>query len=207
MGWFLGVRLPESEMTDAAMLAAGRALYVCNQFEEKCRFVLRNMEIIDRYIADPVASIAEVFENLPSSPKMLGGTLEKIKAKADAFGVTEEQLEVLVRAKKGRNLVAHEGINIGPLYSIKHGEVLQVLQRLRSAVADVAAGDNIVSTWIYSLDEPREPVPHIATTYPDLIDRWVFGHLLGRDDSSSWAIAFHQGLLGVPEITRRELRL
>jgi hypothetical protein len=44
MGWFLGVRMPESEITDAAMLAAGRALYVCNQFEEKCRIVLRNMQ-------------------------------------------------------------------------------------------------------------------------------------------------------------------
>ena len=44
MGWSLGVRLPEAKATDAVMLAAGRALYVCNQFETKCRIVLRNMQ-------------------------------------------------------------------------------------------------------------------------------------------------------------------
>jgi hypothetical protein len=207
MGWSLGVRLPESEITDAAMLAAGRALYICNQFEAKCRIVLRNMQIIDRIASDPVASLAETFSDLPSSPKMLGGTLEKIKAKAEAFGVTEAQLGALVKAKDARNLIAHEGVDIGPLYSVRSRDILQVLQRLRSAVADVAAGDNIVSTWIYYIEEPREPVPHIRSTYPDLIDRWVFSHLLGGDDSSSWAIAFHQRLPGVPPITRREFRL
>jgi|ERR1035441_2970861 hypothetical protein len=91
--------MPESEITDAAMLAAGRALYVCNQFEAKCRIVLRNMQIIDRIASDPVASLAETFNGLPSSPKMLGGTLEKIRAKAEAFGVTEAQLQALVKAK------------------------------------------------------------------------------------------------------------
>ena len=207
MGWSLGAWLPESERTDAAMLAAGRALYLCNRFEEKCRIVLRNMQIIDRISSDPVASLAETFNNLPSSPKMLGGTLEKIKAEADAFGVTEDQLEALVKAKDARNLIAHEGVDIGPLYSVKPKYILEVLQRLRLAVADLAVGDNIVSTWIYYIEEPGEPVPHIRSTYPDLVDRWVFGHLLGRDDSSSWAVAFHQGLPGVPEITRREIRL
>ncbi len=207
MGWFLGVRMPESEITDAPMLAAGRALYVCNQFEAKCRIVLRNMQIIDRISSDPVASLAEIFNGLPSSPKMLGGTLEKIRAKAEAFGVTEAQLQALVKAKDARNLIAHEGIDIGPLYTVRPRDIVQVLQRLRSAVADVAAGDNIVSTWIYYNEEPREPVPHIRSTYPDLIDRWVFGHLLGGDDSSSWAVAFHQGLPGVPPINRRELQL
>ncbi len=58
--------MPESEMTDAAMLAVGRALYLCNQFESKCRFILRNMEVIDRVSADPVASLTEVFIDLPS---------------------------------------------------------------------------------------------------------------------------------------------
>jgi len=188
------------------MLAAGRALYVCNQFEAKCRVILRNMHIIDRIASDPVASLAEAFNDLPSSPKMLGGTLKEIKAKAEAFGVTEAQLEVLVKAKDARNMIAHEGADIGPLYNVRSKDILQVLQRLRSAVADVAAGDNIVSTWIYYIEEPREPVPHIKFTYSDLIDRWVFGHLLGEDDSSSWAIIFHQGLPGVPPATRRELR-
>jgi len=165
------------------------------------------MQIIDRISSDPVASLAETFNNLPSSPKMLGGTLEKIKAEADAFGVTEDQLEALVKAKDARNLIAHEGVDIGPLYSVKPKYILEVLQRLRLAVADLAVGDNIVSTWIYYIEEPGEPVPRIRSTYLDLVDRWVFGHLLGGDDSSSWAVAFHQGLPGVPEITRREIRL
>src|SRR2546421_397443 len=101
---------------------------------------------------------------------MLGGTLERIKARAEAFGVTEAQLEALVKAKDARNLIAHEGVDIGPLYSVRPRGILQFLQKLRSAVADVAAGDNIVSTWIYYIEEPREPVPHIRSTYPDLID-------------------------------------
>jgi hypothetical protein len=207
MGWCLGAWLPESEITDSAMLAAGRALYLCNQFEEKCRFILRHMRIIDRISSDPVASLAETFNNLPSSPKMLGGTLEKIKAKAEAFGVTEAQLGTLVKAKDARNLIAHQGVDIGPLYSVKQRDILEVLQSLRLAVADLSAGDNIVSTWIYYIEEPGEPVPHIRSTYPDLIDRWVFGHILGGDDMHSWAVAFHQGLPGVPPVPHRELQL
>jgi hypothetical protein len=85
---------------------------------------------------------------------MLGGTLEKIRAKAGAFGVTEAQLQALVKAKDARNLIAHEGIDIGPLYSVRPRDIVQVLQRLRSAVANVSAGDNIVSTWIYYNEEP-----------------------------------------------------
>ena len=137
---------------------------------------------------------------------MLGGMLEKIRAKAESFGVTEAQLETLIKAKNARNLIAHEGIDIGPLFNLKRKNVLQALESLRLSVADLAAGDNIVSAWMFFLDEPREPVPHISHVYQDLIDRWVFGHLLGGDDSSSWAIAVHQGLPGIPPITRRELR-
>ena len=87
--------------------------------------VLRSMQIIDRIASDPVASLAETFNNLPLSPKTLGGTLDKIKAKAEAFGVTEDQLEALVKAKDARNLIAHEGVDIGPLYSVKPRYVLK----------------------------------------------------------------------------------
>jgi hypothetical protein len=43
-------------------------------------------------------------------------------------------------------------------------------------VIDLANGDNIVSAWVYEIDE-REPAPAIVDYYTDLVDDWIFGHL------------------------------
>lgn len=205
MNWCLGWQPPpESELIDAVLLAAGRALYVCNRFEANCRLVLRSMQIVDKLIADPVDSVEETFTNLPN-PKMLGGALELIEAKADLWEVTEENLAILKKGKDDRNAIAHEGAYVGSLYSVKSQKLIDSVARLRSAVADVAAGDNIVSTWLYKIEEPREPVPYIRVNYSDLIDEWVFGHFFDDEDSSSWGLIYHQDLPGIPALPRRDI--
>jgi len=38
-----------------------------------------------------------------------------------------------------------------------------------------AAGDNLVSRWMYEIDQ-KEPAPTaIQRLYPEWVDRWIFG--------------------------------
>jgi hypothetical protein len=40
----------------------------------------------------------------------------------------------------------------------------------------LVAGDNIVSKWVYGIEEPREPAPlHLIAAYPRMVEEWVFG--------------------------------
>lgn len=60
--------------------------------------------------------------------------------------------------------------------------------RLRAAVADLTAGDNLVSL-VFAIEEPGELIPaEFADSYPDRVDRWVFGHFgdLLNDSEAVW---------------------
>jgi hypothetical protein len=51
--------------------------------------------------------------------------------------------------------------------------------RLRIEVANLAAGDNLISTWLYQVTERAAYTPrHLIDAYPEMIDRWVFGPVL-----------------------------
>ncbi len=164
------------------------------------------MYVVERIVSDPVASLEELRSNLPPN-KMLDGTLKAMAAKADLIGMSEGDSAVLAKAREARNFIAHEGADIGSLYGVKAQGIAKFATRLRTAVADLADGDNIVSTWIYHIEEKGEPVPYINVNYPDLIDLWVFGHLMDNENNASWSLIFHQGLPGVPTLFRRSIRM
>ena len=193
------------------MLALGRALYLCSSFEDKCRIVLQFMHVEERLeermaANDPVGSLEELFSNLPHV-KMLAGTIKDMSAKADLIGMTEEDQRTLTRAKDARNFIAHDATDIGTLNYIRPEHVAEFIAKLRVAVADVAAGDNFVSRIVYRIEEPREPIPYITVNYIDLIDLWVFGHLIPSREPALWSLLYHRGLPGVPPIPRRDIRL
>jgi hypothetical protein len=176
VGWSAGYRPPpESDLIDEILLAAGKALYLANMFESKCSNVLRVANFEDIIQNDPVITLEQISALLPNA-KMLGKTLQELFARTD-MNVRQEQAMLLEKAREARNYIAHEGAGaIGDLwsYSVKHK--LKALRKLHAKVIDLAKGDNIASTWIYQIEEPREPLP-FSTDYPDKVEYWIFGHM------------------------------
>jgi hypothetical protein len=175
MGWSLSVlRERGPELLAALFQSAGRALHLANAFEAKCTYVLRIANMVELAEGDPVLTLQELIANLPAD-KMLGPTLKDLAAHQPLL--PQAEAEVLSKAREARNFIAHEGVSLGPAWSADSERILKQATRLRTAVTDLAAGDNIVSTWVCAIEEPHERIPmEFAESYPGMVDRWVFGH-------------------------------
>ncbi len=109
--------------------------------------------------------------------KLLGGALHSLAA--HAMGRTMD-MDTLHEARQTRNWIAHEGASIGAVCSADRDLILQHAVKLRTAVTDLALGDNIISQWCHGLEEPHDPPPtDWINSYPDAVDTWGFGHLRG----------------------------
>ncbi|MBB5105605.1 hypothetical protein [Streptomyces spectabilis] len=109
--------------------------------------------------------------------KLPGGTLHSLASHSmgRAMGI-----DTLHKARQARNWIAHEGASIGAIWSVDRDRTLQQAVELRTAVTDLALGDNIISQWCYGLAQPHDPPPtDWINGYPDAVDTWVFGHLRG----------------------------
>ena len=175
MSWSLShqsVRNPE--LADAFLLAAGKALYLANAFEGKCKYVLRMFNLVEAIDADPVLTLEQAIAALPQD-KMLGGTLQNILRRS--VGDDSSTSALLDKARSARNFVAHEGAAVGAIWDLRKKTIVQSTSLLRSAVGDLAAGDNVVSSWCYEISE-REPAPQmLKAAYPAMLDEWVFSSL------------------------------
>lgn len=156
-------------------LAVGRALHLANAYENKCQYVLRVGNMVTASQADPVLTLDELIASTPVD-QMLGGTLHSLGN--HPMGVTMD-MDILHKAREARNFIAHEGASIGYIWYARPESILQHTVKLRTAVGDLAAGDNLISQWCHGLEEPHasQPTDWIAA-YPDLVDRWVFADLL-----------------------------
>ncbi|MBQ0850210.1 hypothetical protein J8N05_18610 [Streptomyces sp. BH-SS-21] len=106
--------------------------------------------------------------------KMLAVTLSRLTGK---ISTSDEIMECLRRAKEARNFIAHEGASVGHISVVRERHILGHVRRLRSAVLDLAEGDNIVSQWGFHFEEPRQSLPQdLIDAYSQMIDGWVFGH-------------------------------
>lgn len=174
MGWSLSYVKPprEPQLLDALFLAAGKALHLANRFESKCQYILRIARLVKQAPADPVLSLQEIIESLPPD-KMLGGTLKDLVQWGPGAGVVDREL--LDRARAARNFIAHEGASVGSVWTVNRDEILEHATRLRAAVADLALGDDIVSRWIFNIEEPDVPMQEMTpNTYRTMVDSWVF---------------------------------
>ncbi|MFJ8073827.1 hypothetical protein ACIQ7Q_07795 [Streptomyces sp. NPDC096176] len=175
MTWSLGYSPPrEPDLLDALFLSAGRSLHIANAFEGKCRWMVRCINLVEVHQnADPVATFEEIIAALPAD-KMLGPTLHQLTG---CMPCSTETMDVLRRARKARNFIAHEGADVGDISTAREKRILAHAGRLRSAVSDLAAGDNIVSQWGFHFEEPDWSLPRdLIDAYPRMIDEWVFGH-------------------------------
>lgn len=175
MSWSLSLLAPrETELLDALFFSAGRALHLANAYEDKCQYVLRVGNLITAHQTDPALTLEEVFAAVPAD-KLLGGTLHSLAT--HAMGQTMD-MSTLHKAREARNFIAHEGASIGDMWSANSDRILRHAVKLRSAVKDLAHGDNIISQWCHRLDEPHElPPTDWIKCYPETVDTWVFGSL------------------------------
>jgi len=175
MTWSLGYLPPrEPDLLDALFLSAGRSLHIANAFEGKCRWMLRCVNLVAVHQnVDPVATFEDLIAALPAD-KMLGPALHQLTGH---MSCSTETIDVLRRARKARNFIAHEGADVGDTSAARAKHLLAHAGRLRSAVSDLAAGDNIISEWGFHFEEPNRSLPRdLIEAYPAMIDEWVFGH-------------------------------
>ncbi|WP_092544483.1 hypothetical protein [Actinoplanes derwentensis] len=175
MAWSLSLReFRQPLLAEELLLAAGKALYLANAFETKCQYVLRILNLVQIVESDPVLTLEQAFAALPQD-KMLAATVQDITGYQLSSDMAK--MDLLHRARRARNFIAHEGMSTGPIWGLHRQTIIEHTGRLRAAVADLAAGDNVVSAWCYEIDE-KEPAPRDFTSaYPDMVATWIFGRL------------------------------
>lgn len=172
MGWILGCHSPrEPALLEHFFSVLGKALYVANAYESKCRHVLQIARLVQLYneTGDGYAAfeLAKVMKD-----KMLAGTLSEIQT---CLTVTSSEVALLDKAKDARNFIAHEGGRIGFMPDARSRCICDQLDALRVQVKALAAGDNVVSRWEYEIQE-KEPAPiGMCEFYPAAVEEWVFG--------------------------------
>jgi hypothetical protein len=171
VGWSLGYQFPEEpKLLNAFFLSIGKALYIATAFEMKCRFVLRIAKLVDFYRetndGEAMMVLAQTIKD-----RMLGLTLGELRG----FPIVKpDDVEILERAKDARNFIAHEAAGIGHLSSASSATLGAQTARLRREVASLVAGDNLVSRWVYEIEEKEAAPCEIQRLYPGWVDRWVF---------------------------------
>ena len=152
------------------MVALGKSLYFACHFERKCQEVLRVLHIVSMYrdTGDASATLKAV---AAARGQMLHATLEGMKGTADNL-LDHSEIARLSRAREARNFVAHESGKIN-IYRAEH--IAEAFTALRSAVVDLASGDNVISTWLFEISE-KSPAPKWMTeTYEARVCNWIFG--------------------------------
>ncbi len=170
MAWSLTRLRPDNQQAvDLALMAAGRALYLANHFERKCKFVLRIANLETALIGSPQMPFADALASV-AKDKWLGPTILDLSSFPP---VSADQAEALDAAKDARNFIAHEGALFGPLHT-RETHIRSHLGKLRASVVALAHGDDIVSGWVYDIEEKHDS----GFRFPDYVhtvEEWVFG--------------------------------
>ena len=171
MSWFPNYQLVENpDLSDAASLAAGRALHICHLFESQCKWVLQVGEVSDSLKENKEITFKEAWSNFKD--RWLAQT---VKSLGQLSGITDNDIATLEEAVAARNYIAHEST------LFFHGRskwlTIATLKKLRLEVQRLSKGTSLTSLWSYEI-ENREPGPRgIFNEYPRLTDDWCFGHL------------------------------
>ncbi len=172
MGWSLS-RFPPKDPAalDAFFLVVGKALYIANEFEWKCKYVLRMLKMANFYVKS-----GDAFETIDFAAnlkdRLLGMTISELK---DFPEIRPRDIEILDKAREARNDIAHDGAIHGQLHNISAAQIHQKVTWLRTKVETLAEGDNVVSRWVYEIGE-KVPAPVvIQKDYPKWVVYWVFG--------------------------------
>jgi hypothetical protein len=188
MSWLV-VRPKNAYLVEQALYASGKALYVANRFEWKLQHVLRALKLADAIKGAEAlhaseaadgdeavsARVERFFVEWPDHK--VPGDAPKDTELGPSLGVSESEAALLRTARQARNEIMHQGADIGSLDSFDQTSMNTFLRRLRRWVADLAAADALVTSWLHVIEE-KDPLPsHMLSDYSDAVDRFVFEHI------------------------------
>lgn len=167
---------PESDLADEILLAAGKALYLANRFESKCKQILHAANVLELFNGDPVASLEEAVAGLPDVENRRLHRIVNDLSVHPIINAGQNKLDALRKAKDARNNIAHERAgDIGPSSHDVYGMIL-ALRKLHTDVIDLANGDYVVSAWIHQIEDPKQSFWSNVESL-EWVEYWVFGHI------------------------------
>lgn len=171
MGWSLSyLKSYKPELINSFLLASGKALHLSNLFESKCDFVLRIFKLVSYLDKHPGTSLPDVVASI-SKEKFLGQKIKRLKKFPE---VKQTDVASLEKARDARNFIAHEGASFGYVFSTNEKNIKEQLRKLKNAVSDLIEGDNLISSWVYEIEEKAPAPASFIEIYPDLVGHWVF---------------------------------
>jgi len=156
MGWSLDYHgVHDLALLDDFFLAVGKALYLANALESKCRGILPIGRLVRhlKHTDDDLDAALELTRAMRD--KLLADTIREL-ATFSEFKATD--IVKLDRARLARNVIAHEIAGLGPLSGVSTKVLSERRARLRSEPIMLVEGDNLVSRWIFEIEEKR-PAP------------------------------------------------
>jgi len=174
MCWSISLHpIREPDYLDQFMLSLGKAVYFANGYEIKCRSVLQYLRLVSQVeVGHDLKSAVEICNAMKN--KMLHDMLVEISM--STIVTQDDTIQQLVDAKDARNLIAHEVAYVGPLYSVTTQKLNDKYCVLQNAVSALAIGDNLVSQWLYEIEECEAAPRMIIEEYSSWVLNWVFGN-------------------------------
>lgn len=184
--WTVSPRIKDRPAAESLMLALGKALHLSCEFERKCQYVLRVLNIAEMFEAtgDAKATFAAA---AAAKDAMLYKTIAGMRK---VSRVTPDEIELLTKARDARNYIAHKSGQVGSLADLKIEHVAEAFAALRPAVIDLARGDNVISIWDLAIQEKMAAPEWMTQTYEARVLHWIFGDPFnGLSSWDEWALA------------------
>lgn len=170
---------------DDLLLVLGKVTRLGMEFEGKSKGILRFIRLANALRDAPELSFEEVVASLPRDMQLA----RTINAFPGLGLASKEDFVLLDSAREARNSIIHEGVHF-PLHvrsPVIHDKLTNSLEVLRSNVRVLAAGDNLVSSWLHTIEDPDEGTPvFFMGGYVEAVERWIFASvwdLLKHPDS------------------------
>ena len=172
MTWAVSpIPIKEPVAVDALMLAFGKSLHLACEFERKCQYVFRilNLGEMLKVTGDAKATFAAA---AVAKDRLLAKTIGGI---AQISAAPPEEIDGLTKARCARNYIAHESGKIGSFHGLRTKHIAEAFAALRPRVIDLAKGDNIISIWNFEIQEKQHAPEWMTETYEARVLNWLFG--------------------------------
>ncbi|MFE4079241.1 hypothetical protein [Paenarthrobacter sp. YIM B13468] len=160
-----------AEWTAPVFEAIGRALYAAQEFENRCRVLLRFLNLVEIYESATDDPIDSLIARVPRD-KLLGKTIDDLK-RHRVFN-SEDTAKLLKAAKDARNFIAHESAQFNPV-GHRQDFMERMERELRPKLRELAIGHHIVSELLLRFEDRESAfgISWIKERYPDILESWV----------------------------------
>lgn len=159
-------------------LAIGKAVKLCQNYEINFQHIMTIIQIEENIKDKKIKKYLDQ-EWKDTVSKVSKWLLGKHNKKLSKLGVvSDKSIEKLNQGRISRNAICH-GITRILGGSLQCSELLSdEAEVFRHHVISVSKADNIVSSWVWQLNE-KDPAPVSEQKYVRQIEKWVFGNDFG----------------------------